>query len=63
MPKLLDENVGNGAAENCAKMKKADLAAEVIQRMSGLGWIPAPLAIAAAQADEPEAQRPEALAA
>ncbi|OBX17918.1 hypothetical protein A9995_14055 [Erythrobacter sp. QSSC1-22B] len=61
--KLLEENVGEGAAENCAKMTKADLAAEVAQRMSGRGWIPAPLAIAAMQADEPEAERPEALAA
>ena len=61
--KLLDENVGKAAGENCAKLKKADLVTEVAQRMSGRGWIPEPLAVATVQEDEAPVEEPEALAA
>jgi len=60
---LLADNFGSAAAENCAKLKKADLAAEVAQRMSGRGWLPAPLAITAIMAEESESDTPESLAA
>ena len=44
---LLRDEISPAAAENCAKMKKGDLAAEVTARLVGGEWLPAPLHIGA----------------
>lgn len=41
------------AADNCAKMKKGELAAAAAERMAGRGWLPPALVIAE---PEPEAE-------
>lgn len=38
--KLLDEGCGEGAVENCQKMKRADLAVTVNERLAGRGILP-----------------------
>ncbi len=38
--------LGKAAADNCAKMKKGDLAAAAAERMAGHGWLPPALVIA-----------------
>ena len=40
------EVLGKAAADNCAKMKKGDLAAAAAERMAGRGWLPPALVIA-----------------
>ena len=44
--KIMAEALGKPAADNCAKMKKADLAAAAAERMAGRGWLPPALVIA-----------------
>jgi ParB family chromosome partitioning protein len=50
---IMTEILGKAAAENCAKMKKSDLAVAVAERMAGRGWLPPALVIAEA---EPEVE-------
>ncbi len=44
--KIMTEALGRAAADNCAKMKKGDLAAAAAERMAGRGWLPPALVIA-----------------
>ncbi len=44
--KIMTEALGKAAADNCAKMKKAELAAAAAERMAGRGWLPPALVIA-----------------
>ncbi len=44
--KIMAEALGQPAADNCAKMKKGDLAAAAAERMEGRGWLPPALVIA-----------------
>lgn len=44
--KIMAEVLGKPAADNCAKMKKGDLAAAAAERMAGRGWLPPALVIA-----------------
>jgi len=44
--KIMTEVLGKAAADNCAKMKKGDLAAAAAERMAGRGWLPPALVIA-----------------
>jgi ParB family transcriptional regulator, chromosome partitioning protein len=44
--KIMTEVLGKDAADNCAKMKKGDLAAAAAERMAGRGWLPPALVIA-----------------
>ena len=44
--KIMTEVLGKPAADNCAKMKKGELAAAAAERMSGRGWLPPALVIA-----------------
>ena len=44
--KIMTEVLGKAAADNCAKMKKVDLAAAAAERMAGRGWLPPALVIA-----------------
>lgn len=52
----LREGVGRQAADNCAKLGKADLAKACAERLAGSDWLPqplrAPVAVAAAATDE-----------
>ena len=50
--KVMTEVLGKPAADNCAKMKKGELAAAAAERMAGRGWLPPALVIAE---PEPEA--------
>ena len=50
---LLRDEISPAAAENCAKMKKGDLAAEVTTRLTGGEWLPAPLHIGAFDTQAP----------
>lgn len=43
--KIMTEVLGKPAADNCAKMKKGELAAAAAERMAGKGWLPPALAI------------------
>lgn len=50
----LEEACGKPAADNCAKLKKGDLAKACAERVPGRGWLPEPLRAASAAApDEP----------
>ena len=51
--KIMTEVLGKAAADNCAKMKKGELAAAAAERMAGRGWLPPALVIAE---PEPEAE-------
>jgi len=42
----MTEVLGKAAADNCAKMKKGELAAAAAERMAGRGWLPPALVIA-----------------
>lgn len=53
--KAMAEALGQPAADNCAKMKKGELAAAAAERMAGKGWLPPALAIAGPPA---EVERP-----
>ena len=44
--KIMTEVLGKPAADNCAKMKKGELAAAAAERMAGRGWLPPALVIA-----------------
>jgi ParB family transcriptional regulator, chromosome partitioning protein len=44
--KIMTEVLGKAAADNCAKMKKGELAAAAAERMAGRGWLPPALLIA-----------------
>ena len=44
--KIMTEALGKAAADNCAKMKKGELAAAAAERMAGRGWLPPALVIA-----------------
>jgi ParB family transcriptional regulator, chromosome partitioning protein len=44
--KIMTEVLGKAAADNCAKMKKGDLAAAAAERMVGRGWLPPALVVA-----------------
>ena len=44
--KIMTEVLGKSAADNCAKMKKGELAAAAAERMAGHGWLPPALVIA-----------------
>lgn len=46
MLKILKEQCGEAAAENCKRMKKADLAADMPKRLEGKGWMPEPVLFA-----------------
>ena len=43
--KIMTEVLGKPAADNCAKMKKGDLAAAAAERIAGRGWLPPALVI------------------
>ena len=49
--------LGKAAADNCAKMKKGELAAAAAERMSGRAWLPPALVIAEPPV-EIDAERP-----
>lgn len=53
--KIMAQSLGQEAAENCAKLKKHELAAIAADRMSGRGWLPAPLQIEAADSSAEDA--------
>jgi ParB family transcriptional regulator, chromosome partitioning protein len=53
--KIMAETLGQAAADNCAKMKKHDLAVAAAERMAGRGWLPQPLRISE---PEPEPAAP-----
>lgn len=44
--KIMAEALGKPTADNCAKMKKSELAAAAAERMAGRGWLPPALVIA-----------------
>lgn len=44
--KIMTEVLGKPTADNCAKMKKGELAAAAAERMAGRGWLPPALLIA-----------------
>jgi ParB family transcriptional regulator, chromosome partitioning protein len=44
--KIMTEVLGKAAADNCAKMKKGELAAAAAKRMAGREWLPPALVIA-----------------
>jgi ParB family transcriptional regulator, chromosome partitioning protein len=44
--KIMAEVLGKAAADNCAKMKKGELAIAAAERMAGRGWLPPALVIA-----------------
>jgi ParB family chromosome partitioning protein len=56
--KIMTEMLGKAAAENCAKMKKSELAMTAAERMTGRGWLPPMLVIA-----EPDLEVEEELGA
>ena len=43
--KIMTEVLGKAAADNCAKMKKGELATAAAERMAGRGWLPPALVI------------------
>ena len=51
--KIMTEALGKAAADNCAKMKKGELAAAAAERMAGRRWLPPALVIAE---PDPEAE-------
>ena len=44
--KIMTETLDKAATDNCAKMKKGDLAVAAAERMAGHGWLPPALVIA-----------------
>lgn len=44
--KIMAEALGQAAADNCAKLKKGELAIAAAERMAGKGWLPPALRIA-----------------
>ena len=55
--KIMTEVLGKAAADNCAKMKKGELAAAAAERMAGRGWLP-PALVTAEPPAEIAAERP-----
>lgn len=53
--KIMAATLGKASADNCAKMKKGELAAAAAERMVGKGWLPPALEIAepAAEVERP----------
>ena len=49
--KIMTEELGQPAADNCAKMKKGDLAITAAERMAGRGWLPPALRIMGMEAE------------
>ena len=49
--KIMAEELGASAADNCAKMKKGDLAIAAAERMSGRDWLPPALRIVRMEAE------------
>lgn len=43
--KILKEQCGEAAAENCARLKKSDLAVEMAERLAGKDWLPTALMV------------------
>lgn len=43
MLKILDEQCGDSAADNCKGLKKSNLAVEMSERLAGRDWLPEPL--------------------
>ena len=56
--KIMTEVLGKAAADNCAKMKKGELAAAAAERMAGRGWLPPALIIAEPEPEAEDAQAP-----
>ncbi len=56
--KIMAEVLGKPAADNCAKMKKGDLAAAAAERMAGRGWLPPALVIAEPEPEAEDAPEP-----
>ncbi|MBA3896087.1 MAG: hypothetical protein H0X36_02880 [Sphingomonadaceae bacterium] len=50
--------LGKAAADNCAKMKKDELAAAAAERMAGRGWLPPTLVIAEPEPEAEDASTP-----
>ncbi len=44
--KIMTEELGQSAADNCAKMMKGELAVAAAERMAGRGWLPPALVVA-----------------
>lgn len=59
---ILEQECGKEAADNCAKLKKAELAAAVAERLPS-GWLPETLQVAKAAQDEPTSEATMAEAA
>jgi ParB family transcriptional regulator, chromosome partitioning protein len=55
--KIMTEVLGKAAADNCAKMKKGELATAAAERMAGRGWLP-PALVIAKPPDEVMQERP-----
>ena len=55
--KIMAEVLGKAAADNCAKMKKGELAAAAAERMAGCGWLPPALVIAEPSAEVAQERR------
>ena len=55
--KIMAEELGASAADNCAKMKMGDLAKAATKRMAGRGWLPPALRIVEMEA-EPDCEAP-----
>ena len=49
--KIMAEELGASAADNCAKMKKGDLAKAAAERMAGRGWLPPALRVVRVEAE------------
>ena len=56
--KIMTEVLGKDAADNCAKMKKGELAAAAAERMAGRGWLPPALVIAEPEPEVENAPAP-----
>lgn len=54
--KIMTEELGQSAADNCAKMKKGELAVAAAERMAGRGWLPPALVIAEPPAEAAQAR-------
>jgi ParB family chromosome partitioning protein len=56
--KIMTEVLGKPAADNCAKMKKGELAAAAAERMAERGWLPPALVIAEPEPELEDAPAP-----
>lgn len=53
MLKVMADELGQPAADNCAKMKKGELAIAAAERLAGRGWLPPALVVAEPPAETP----------